>query len=95
MGSIPCVRNSHRSAIRRVWLANWPTPWRALSVAAPAGTLALNQGYMQRDLTYFDEIVEGLVRTLVRVPRPDPSFQTDEPDPAHSWAPACHFKIGN
>jgi UDP-glucuronate 4-epimerase len=54
-----------------------------------------NHGKMQRDFTYIDDIVEGVVRTLDRAPQPDPSFPTDEPDPAHSWAPYQVLNIGN
>jgi UDP-glucuronate 4-epimerase len=54
-----------------------------------------NHGQMQRDFTYIDDIVEGVIRTLDRAPQPDPSFQTDEPDPAHSWAPYQVLNIGN
>jgi UDP-glucuronate 4-epimerase len=50
---------------------------------------------MQRDFTYIDDIVEGVVRTLDRAPQPDASFKTDEPDPAHSWAPYQVLNIGN
>jgi UDP-glucuronate 4-epimerase len=54
-----------------------------------------NHGRMQRDFTYIDDIVEGVVRTLDRAPQPDPLFQTDDPDPAHSWAPYQVLNIGN
>jgi UDP-glucuronate 4-epimerase len=50
---------------------------------------------MQRDFTYIDDIVEGVVRTLDRAPQPNPAFATDEPDPAHSWAPYQVLNIGN
>ena len=40
-----------------------------------------NHGKMQRDFTYIDDIVEGVVRVLDRAPQPDPSFDTDTPDP--------------
>jgi UDP-glucuronate 4-epimerase len=54
-----------------------------------------NHGRMQRDFTYIDDIVEGVVRTLDRAPQPDSSFATDTPDPAHSWAPYQVLNIGN
>ena len=34
-----------------------------------------NHGKMQRDFTYIDDIVEGVVRTLDRAPQPNPSFR--------------------
>jgi len=54
-----------------------------------------NHGKMQRDFTYIDDIVEGVVRVLDRAPQGDPSFNTDTPDPAHSWAPYQVLNIGN
>ncbi len=34
-----------------------------------------NEGRMKRDFTYIDDIVEGLVRILDRVPAPDPAWR--------------------
>jgi hypothetical protein len=50
---------------------------------------------MLRDFTYIDDIVEDVVRTLDRAPQANPTFATDEPDPAHSWAPYQALNIGN
>lgn len=54
-----------------------------------------NEGRMRRDFTYIDDIVEGVVRTLDRIPEPDPAFDSDQPDPATSDAPYRIFNIGN
>ena len=54
-----------------------------------------NNGYMQRDFTYIDDIVESLVRIIKKVPQVNNSFNTDEPDPSSSWAPFKIFNIGN
>jgi UDP-glucuronate 4-epimerase len=54
-----------------------------------------NHGNMQRDFTYIDDIVEGVVRVMDRTPQANPSFATDTPDPAHSWAPYQVLNIGN
>lgn len=54
-----------------------------------------NQGKMQRDFTYIDDIVEGVVRTLDLVATPDPSYNTAAPDPASSYAPYRLYNIGN
>jgi UDP-glucuronate 4-epimerase len=54
-----------------------------------------NNGQMQRDFTYIDDIVEGVVRVLDRAPEADPKFDKDNPDPAHSWAPYQVLNIGN
>jgi len=54
-----------------------------------------NEGRMERDFTYIDDIVEGLVRVLERVPAPNPDWQGDSPDPSSSFAPYRLFNIGN
>jgi len=54
-----------------------------------------NQGKMQRDFTYIDDIVEGVVRILDRVATPDPRFDTNAPDPGTSYAPYRVYNIGN
>lgn len=54
-----------------------------------------NHGDMQRDFTYVDDIVEGVIRTLDRVAEGDPSFDPDHPHPGHSDAPYRVFNIGN
>ncbi|NMG04773.1 NAD-dependent epimerase [Azoarcus taiwanensis] len=54
-----------------------------------------NHGRMRRDFTYIDDIVEGVIRTLDRVPGPDPEFDPDQPNPGSSNAPFRVFNIGN
>ncbi len=54
-----------------------------------------NEGKMQRDFTYVDDIVEGVVRVLDRIATPDPDFDTNQPDPATSYAPYRLYNIGN
>ncbi len=54
-----------------------------------------NHGRMQRDFTYIDDIVEGVLRVLDRPPAADPAFDKQRPDPATSWAPWRVFNIGN
>ncbi|MCK9283039.1 MAG: NAD-dependent epimerase [Rhodocyclaceae bacterium] len=54
-----------------------------------------NHGRMQRDFTYIDDIVEGILRVLDRPPTADTAFDKNEPDPAASWAPYRVFNIGN
>ncbi|MSR60023.1 MAG: NAD-dependent epimerase [Planctomycetaceae bacterium] len=54
-----------------------------------------NHGDMSRDFTYIDDIVEGVLRTLDRIPRSDPSWSGDHPDPASSRAPYRLYNIGN
>ncbi len=54
-----------------------------------------NHGRHTRDFTYIDDIVEGVVRTLDRVPGPDPSYDPMAPTPASSLAPYRVYNIGN
>jgi UDP-glucuronate 4-epimerase len=54
-----------------------------------------NHGQMRRDFTYIDDIVEGIVRVMVRVPQPDPGWRAEAPDPGTSAAPYRVYNIGN
>jgi UDP-glucuronate 4-epimerase len=54
-----------------------------------------NYGKHTRDFTYIDDIVEGVIRTLDRVPGPDPDFDPMAPSPASSNAPYRVYNIGN
>jgi UDP-glucuronate 4-epimerase len=54
-----------------------------------------NEGRMQRDFTFIDDIVEGILRTLARTATPDAAFDARAPDPARSSAPFRVFNIGN
>ena len=54
-----------------------------------------NHGHHTRDFTYVDDIVEGVIRTLDRVPGPDPAYDPLAPTPASSLAPYRVYNIGN
>ncbi len=54
-----------------------------------------NHGRMQRDFTYIDDIVEGVVRVMGRLPQPHPDWSGDRPDPSTSYAPYKIYNIGN
>lgn len=54
-----------------------------------------NHGHHRRDFTYVDDIVEGVVRVLDRIPGPDAGFDPLEPTPATSSAPYRVYNIGN
>ena len=54
-----------------------------------------NYGKHRRDFTYIDDIVEGVIRTLDRIPRPNPDWSGDHPDSASSTAPYALYNIGN
>jgi UDP-glucuronate 4-epimerase len=54
-----------------------------------------NHGKMQRDFTYIDDIIEGVVRVMGRLPQANPQWSGDEPDPGTSAAPYKVYNIGN
>ena len=54
-----------------------------------------NHGKMKRDFTYIDDIIEGVVRVIDKIPRPDPNWNGDNPDPGTSFAPYKIYNIGN
>ncbi len=55
-----------------------------------------NYGKMQRDFTYIDDIVEGIVRLIKKeAPKPNDSWNRLTADPAASYAPYRLFNIGN
>lgn len=54
-----------------------------------------NDGKMQRDFTYVDDVVEGVVRVMERIPSSDQDWQGDCPDPGTSYAPYRIYNIGN
>ena len=54
-----------------------------------------NHGQMRRDFTYIDDIVEGVVRVIDRIPLPDPTWCGDAPNPSSSRAPYRLYNIGN
>ncbi len=54
-----------------------------------------NNGRMQRDFTYIDDIIEGVVRLMDYIPEPDPNWSGAAPDPGTSVAPYRIYNIGN
>jgi UDP-glucuronate 4-epimerase len=54
-----------------------------------------NEGRMKRDFTYIDDIVEGVVRIMDRIPTPDAAWSGDRPDPSSSFSPYRLYNIGN
>lgn len=54
-----------------------------------------NHGRMQRDFTYIDDIIEGVVRIMGRLPEPDPTWNGNNPDPGTSYARYKIYNIGN
>ena len=54
-----------------------------------------NYGKHQRDFTYIDDIVEGVIRTLDNVAAPNPAWSGANPDSATSKAPYRIYNIGS
>ncbi|HIK29590.1 MAG: NAD-dependent epimerase [Oscillatoriaceae bacterium SKW80] len=54
-----------------------------------------NNGKMQRDFTYIDDIINGVARVLDKIPVPDPNWSAEAPNPASSYAPYRIYNIGN
>jgi len=54
-----------------------------------------NYGDMQRDFTYIDDIIEGLVRVVDGPAVPNPHWDGANPDPGTSLAPFRLYNIGN
>lgn len=54
-----------------------------------------NEGNMQRDFTYIDDIVEGVIRVVAKPAEPSKEFDSMSPTPALSSAPYRLYNIGN
>ncbi|MCP4758089.1 MAG: NAD-dependent epimerase [Planctomycetes bacterium] len=54
-----------------------------------------NHGNHERDFTYIDDIVEGVIRATDRVPTSDSTYDTESPDPCTSNVPWKVYNIGN
>jgi len=54
-----------------------------------------NNGNMERDFTYIDDIVEGVLRLIDHLPRSNQDWNGDAPDPASSYCPWRVYNIGN
>lgn len=54
-----------------------------------------NEGRMQRDFTFIDDIVEGVLRVMRRPAAPNPEWSAKAPDSASSRAPYRLYNIGN
>jgi len=54
-----------------------------------------NYGKMKRDFTYIDDIIEGVVRIIDKIPKPNPNWSGEKPDPSSSFAPYKLYNIGN
>jgi len=54
-----------------------------------------NQGHHQRDFTYVDDIVRGVVAALGAIPTADPHWDAKDPTPQSSNVPYKIYNIGN
>ena len=54
-----------------------------------------NNGNMQRDFTYIDDVVESIYRLIKKPPKANNFFDKSKIDPSISWAPYKVFNIGN
>ncbi|MDB0073769.1 NAD-dependent epimerase [Planktomarina temperata] len=54
-----------------------------------------NYGNHRRDLTYIDDIVEGVIRVLDKPAKPNPEWNGDNPDSGTSYARWRIYNIGN
>lgn len=72
------------------------SPWLFTSAILEGRTIdVFNHGKMQRDFTYIDDIADGTVRVLDRIPTSNQDFGSEVPNPASSYAPFKVYNIGN
>jgi len=71
-------------------------PWLFTKAIQSGKTIDVyNHGKMKRDFTFVDDVVEATIKVLDSIPKPNPDFSTDTPDPASSNAPYKIFNVGN
>jgi UDP-glucuronate 4-epimerase len=78
----------------------WGRPDMALflftkAILAGKPIQVFNHGDMKRDFTFVDDIVEGIVRVMDRIPSGDPDWSGVDPEPGKSYAPYRVYNIGN
>jgi UDP-glucuronate 4-epimerase len=78
----------------------WGRPDMALflftkNILAGAPIDVFNGGHHQRDFTYIDDIVQGVLAAVDKVAAPNPDWDSDMPDPATGSAPYKIYNIGN
>ena len=67
----------------------------AKAILAGEPIKVFNHGKMQRDFTFIDDIVEGVLRCCDKPATPNLNFDRMQPDPATAAAPHRVFNIGN
>ncbi len=78
----------------------WDRPDMALqkfakAIVAGQPIQLFNYGNHRRDFTYIDDIVEGVIRILDKPAKPNPDWDSNNPDSASSYAPWKVYNIGN
>ena len=78
----------------------WGRPDMALflftkAILAGKPIKVFNNGKMQRDFTYIDDIVEGIIRVTDKPATPNTDWDAASPDPGTSSAPYRLYNIGN
>lgn len=78
----------------------WGRPDMALfkftrAILAGEPIQVFNYGKHRRDFTFIDDIVEGVIRVLDRMPMGNPDWSGTTPDAATSQAPYRLYNIGN
>jgi len=78
----------------------WGRPDMALflftrAILAGEPIKVFNNGEMQRDFTYIDDIVEGVIRVMKTTPKADPQWDPKSPTPSSSCVPYRLYNIGN
>ena len=78
----------------------WGRPDMALflftrAILAGEPIKVFNEGNMQRDFTYIDDIVEGIIRITDKPATANPDWDSSYPDPGNSSAPYRLYNIGN
>jgi UDP-glucuronate 4-epimerase len=66
---------------------------RAILAGEPINVF--NYGHHQRDFTYIDDIVEGIILTTDRIAKPDSNWDSNNPVPDSSNAPYRIYNVGN
>jgi UDP-glucuronate 4-epimerase len=67
----------------------------ARAILAGEPIKVFNHGNMQRDFTYIDDIVDGVLAVADRPPVANPDFDRLHPSAQSSWAPYRVFNIGH
>jgi UDP-glucuronate 4-epimerase len=78
----------------------WGRPDMALflftkAILAGEPIRVFNHGKHKRDFTFVADIAEGVYRTAMNPAAPDPTWNSDQPDPATGKAPYRLYNIGN